>query len=71
MGHYLQMSILEKWNPQKFLFSVYLCVLRGELFFYHRGSQRFFVFSPWVKVFYHRGDEHKEIAKYHITGNIS
>jgi hypothetical protein len=42
----------------KFLISVYLCVLRGELFFYHRGhggSQRFFVFSPCisvVKVFY-------------------
>jgi len=27
------LSILEKCNPQKFLISVFFCILRGELFF--------------------------------------
>jgi len=31
------MSILEKYNPQKFLISLFLCVIRGELF-YHRDA---------------------------------
>jgi hypothetical protein len=51
------MSILEKCNPQKFLIAVFVCVFRGELFFYlrgHAGEHRFFVFRrvpKWLKLF--------------------